>query len=145
MFRITQILFFLATSVFLAHIIWVEINESQLPAKRFAQLWQKDLDYLSTLKGFPKWNEINGASFVSGNHLARSLLLQVDLPKQLNQLQLRNKIGSQTDGITSSNFDLEIVVVSWKDAKETGLVVQYELTDSKTKNKKWEFSRTLIF
>jgi|GEM_PF-4987102 len=129
----------------MTHILWLDFKEDQLPSKKFTHLWQKDLDYLSTLKGFPKWNEIQSASFVSGNHLARSLLLQANLPRQLVDVQNRSKIVFSKSSASSNRFKLEVVLVSWKDANKTGTVVQYELLDGKTKNKLWEFSRTLIF
>lgn len=137
MFKLIKTLILLSLLTCIAYFSWIEFNESQLPAKRFSLLWQKDLDYLSTLKGFPKWDEIKSPSFITGNHLARSLLLQANIPKQLNELS--------NDPSAEKSFDLEIVIVSWNDKKETGVVLQYELLDSKTKNKQWEFSRTLTF
>ncbi len=134
MYRLLQFLIiFLVMTV--SFYFWTETRQNQFPAKKFSNLWQKDLDYLSALKGFPEWQEIKSVSFISGNRLARSFLLQAPLPRQITAIKNTKK----------SKFNLEIVVVAWNDAKETGIVLQYELLDSKTRNKQWEFSRTLIF
>ena len=107
------------------------ISPTNLPwndgAKKLNELWNNDLEYLKTLKGFPMPKDISEVRYHSGSPHSRSLLYQV-------------KPNIQASGKGQNHLD--VFLVTWKDEKGKGVLIQYEYVVPDQGGTIWEFSRT---
>lgn len=100
------------------------------PATRLQILWENDLELLEQSASLPKaWNQIREVKIDAATDSAKKWMQSVYPP-----------ITVRPDG----THRLEILVISWEEGKEHGVILQYNLVELKTENMVWELGRTLV-
>lgn len=100
------------------------------PSTRLQILWENDLELLEQASSLPKqWDQIREIKIDAATDNAKKWMQGVYPP-----------ITIRPDG----THRLEILVISWEEEKEHGVIIQYNLVELKNENMIWELGRTLI-
>ena len=98
--------------------------------KRFERQWSEDVEHLEASKKLPApWFDIKELEIIGGTPESKDWLKLIQIP-----------LKTREDG----HFKMEVLVVAWEEAGKRGTLVQYNVTDLKTKNNIWELGRTFI-
>lgn len=99
-------------------------------AEKLNWMWDKDFDNLKDQKILPKmWSQIKTIEIKTGDERAKKWVKNIKPPLK------ENKEGK---------YHLKILVTSWEDQGELGVLVMFDIFDLKTQNLIWELSRTYI-
>ena len=86
-------------------------------------LWENDLELLSETSSLPKfWQQIKTIQITPSSELAKKWTKSVSPPIAINP---------------KGTYRLEILIISWDEEKEHGVIIQYNLIDLKTENMDW--------
>lgn len=109
--------------------LWRQIRFSRAtPAEQLQWAWEDDLIDLNQRRLLPKeWKDIREIQLIPTDDFTKASLHQLETPITLNE---------------KGQFRLEILMVSWQEAQQSGVIFQYNLTNMKTKNQIWEMGRT---
>lgn len=134
----------------------LNINSSSV-IERLNQIWNKDIAYLRTLKGFPSDSEIASVNFIPGNRLSKFWLIKSspNLPNPNEDSNSISKSGTNGHDDTSRSspailnhnnanrsspatpnpsspqkYFLEITLMAWAQENDHTLMVQYELFEN---------------
>ena len=101
------------------------------PFKRFERQWAEDVRQMEESGKLPKpWFDVAEVEIIPGKPEAKVMLRQIHVPLA----------GKKKDG----QHRLEVLVVPWEEEGKTGVMLQYNLTETKSKNMIYELGRTLI-
>ena len=100
------------------------------PVQKLDRLWNDDIAILEASKKLPPaWFKIKNLELYGGTDEAKAWLKR-----------LHPNIKTQKDG----THTLEVLLLVWEEDGKKGAVIQYNLTDLKSKNMVWELGRTFI-
>jgi hypothetical protein len=98
--------------------------------KRFESQWEADVKQLEDSQKLPKaWFEVKEFNVIAGNPETRKLLRSIELPFRANP---------------HGKFKLDVLMVAWEEPLRTGVLIQYNLEDLRTKNTVFELNRNLV-
>lgn len=99
--------------------------------KRFEQWWADDVASLEASPKLPKpWFQVSEVEVFGGTPASKAWLREIQIP-----IHQKNPKGQ---------FKLEALVVPWEENGNTGVMVQYNLVDLKSKNMIFELGRTMV-
>ncbi len=101
------------------------------PLVKFERQWAEDVAQLEASKKLPKpWFDVREVELFGGTPESRGWLKEMKIP-----VAQKNPDGQHK---------LEVLIVPWEEDGKTGVMIQYNLTELKSKNMIYELGRTLI-
>lgn len=125
------LLFWSAAVSLLAYACFEHWSHKNMPLyAQLEQQWQEDVQILEASQKLPtSWYEVRDLEIIGGTPETREWLKRIRIP-----------LSTHKEG----KFAMEVLVVVWEENGKRGALVQYNLTDLKSKNGIWELGRTLI-
>lgn len=108
---------------------WIGRNAPNF--KKFERQWADDVAQLEASPKLPKpWFDVSEVEVFGGTPESKGWLRQIQIP-----VVQKNPNGQHK---------LEVLIVPWQEGGESGVMIQYNLVNLKTKNMIYELGRTLI-
>lgn len=99
-------------------------------AEKLEFLWEQDLKKLAQENKLPPfWSEIKSYEVFGGTELAKDWAKKITPPIKLNP---------------KGKYQLEILLLSFKEEDRLGAVIQYDAVEIESKNLVWEIGRTFL-
>lgn len=99
--------------------------------KKFEKQWADDVAQLEASPKLPKpWFDVREVELIGGTPESRGWLKEIHIPV----------VVKKPDG----QHKLEVLIVPWEEDGKTGVMIQYNLVDLKSKNMIYELGRTLV-
>jgi hypothetical protein len=100
--------------------------------RKFERWWADDVAQLEASPKLPKpWFDVREVEVYGGTPESKSWLREIHIPLGPKNLKGQHK--------------LEVLVVPWEEEGKTGVMLQYNLVDLKSKNMIFELGRTMVF
>lgn len=109
---------------------WLSRNAPDF--KRFERQWADDVAQLEASPKLPKpWFDVAEVEVFGGTPESKGWLRQIHIPVEAKNPK-------------SGKYKLEVLVVPWDEDGKSGVMVQYNLVELKSKNMIYELGRTLV-
>jgi hypothetical protein len=115
----------------LAYACFEHWSQKNMPLyARLERQWQEDVTILEASQKLPTaWFDVRDLEVIGGTPETRDWLKRIRVP-----------LTTHKEG----KYGMEVLVVAWEESGKRGTLIQYNLTDLKSKNGIWELGRTLI-